>query len=124
MSVALTARSGDNGLQDDGLGHDGRHDDDGCANEEDDDGDRQSPTQTLFYLWKDCLVSGRRQTSTTGRRSRRTWPFKTASETPSAGPPGSASTMEEGSDGGRSVALLTSVGSSLYNCVCAYFFFA
>ena len=47
MSVALTARSGDNGLQDDGLGHDGRHDDDGCANE-DDDSDRQSPTRQQF----------------------------------------------------------------------------
>ena len=48
MSVALTAHSGDNGLQDDGLGHDGRRDDDGCANEEDDDGDRESPTRQQF----------------------------------------------------------------------------
>ena len=104
MSAALTVPSGDTGLEDEGLGHGG------CGRRDDDSGGKDSLNEDWF--------PGRRQTSTTGRHSRRTWRFKTASETPSVAPPGSACTMEEGSDGGRSAAFFCccSVGSSISTC--------
>ena len=61
--------------------------------------DKASP----FRPFKNVCFSGRRPTSTTVQPSRRTWPFKIASGTPSVEQHGSAFTMEEGLDGGRSV---------------------
>ena len=101
MSAALTARLGEACLDHDGLG---RPDYDSGGDEDDDDGGGTfQQADSSASLEKNVWFAGRRQTSTTAQHSQRTWPFKTASGTPSVEQPGSAFTTEEEWVGGRSV---------------------